>query len=166
MVDEPMIAKVASDVWQPEDSPSLPTEDRTVSASEDALLRVLAMKLEESKTALSVALTAFTLFLAINAAMLKTALDASDPRTKFTMTALGVATAALYVVVAWFKNRVRDYLLSDIVVLTHALKLSIATNQVVGLKYVSWTTGAFAVFMVMFWLLQAFVGFTSAGGPN
>src|SRR5205823_12497269 len=112
---------------------------------EDVSLEILKQKLEEGKSLTTLAVTIFTVYLAVNAALVKFASDRYATNTPpASLPAVGSVISAIYLVASIAQQFVRNHIKRDIDHLNKLLKNPLASEQLSGLKYVSFTTACFA----------------------
>src|SRR5437763_5718392 len=110
-------------------------------------LHILKLKFEEGKSYATIFVTTFTVYLAINAGLLKYSFEPNVVATvPIFLSIVGVATSALYVAVSVFKRSIWHNLARDIDGLNQRLGQPLLSKQFLILRYMSISTGAFSLF--------------------
>ena len=123
------------------------TEETLNNPQETTLLEILKQKFEEAKSYATIFVTTFTVYLAINGALLRYSFEKISPPTiPIILSIVGIATSALYVAVSIFKKFIRDSLARDIDHLNQLLGSPLVSKQFSGLSYISVSTGTFSFF--------------------
>lgn len=130
------------------------TEETLNNPQETTLLEILKQKFEEAKSYATIFVTTFTVYLAINGALLRYSFEKDiAPSIPIILSIVGIATSALYVAVSIFKKFIRDSLARDVDHLNQLLGSPLVSKQFSGLSYVSVSTGTFSFFGLIGWIL-------------
>lgn len=142
---------------QKPENPSQPQSDMKqslITPQESIHLEILKQKFEEGKSYVTISVTAFTVYLAINAALLTYSFQKDiAPAIPIIISIVGIATSALYIAVSIFKKFVRDNLACDIDHLNQRLGKPLVSKQFIGLSYIGVSTGMFSLFGLAGWIL-------------
>lgn len=121
---------------------------------ENTLLEILKQKFDEAKSYATIFVTTFTVYLAINGALLRYSFEKDiAPTIPIILSIVGIATSALYVAVSIFKKFIRDNLARDIDHLNQLLGSPLVSKQFSGLRYISISIGTFSSFALIGWTL-------------
>jgi len=134
--------------------PSDHTEADVTDETAQPELQILKLKFEEGKSYATIFVTTFTVYLAINAGLLKYSFEPNVvPTTPLFLSIVGIATSALYVAVSIFKRSIWHNLASDIDSLNERLGRPLISKQFLILRYMSISTGAFSSFAFVGWII-------------
>jgi hypothetical protein len=130
------------------------SEEPSSNFQEGMFLDILKQKLEEGKSLTTLAVTIFTVYLAVNAALMKFASDkytVGNPPVAFSI--VGSIVSAIYLAASIFQQHVRTHIKRDIEHLNKLLNKPLISEQLSGLKYVSVTTALFSFLVLIVWIL-------------
>ena len=124
-----------------------------VKYTEETLRELLSQKLQEVRAYATIAVTAFTVYMAISGVLLKFSLDGTQPgNDRHVLIAAGVMTSAVYLSVCFSYCHVRKSLVRDITHLNLQLGAPLISTQVIGLTYIALSSGTFTALALLGWL--------------
>jgi hypothetical protein len=120
-------------------------------------LKLLVQKLDSGADISKLAVTTFTVYLAINGVLLKFATDAAaktppDRKAVLAFCVAGVGASLVYLLACYFKRRLRQATNDDIAALTAVLAVPLVSDQMLMLKYIGIATTVFTCLALSGWM--------------